>query len=212
MKPRGAGDFRRELSLETTMRHALLICISFGLLAPAMAAELTVLGIKFDSPFDAQTCPTLGVPGGELTVRESAVLATCISPRDVSKWRDGYGEVWVPIEKKPLEISNPMSIRFEGGEPRTMRMKFPGVNANLAVLKMLEEKFGPPTEKRATVKQNTYGAQYSVTEAEWKNEDIEVVLMVTAINSGTVMIIGPSARKAFLEKRRGSIPSTKPGL
>lgn len=194
------------------MRHALLFGISLGLSTATIAAEFSVLGIKFDSSFEAQTCPTLGVSGGEMTVRESAVEATCISPRDVSKWRDGYGEVWIPIKKKPLEISNPVNVRFEGGEPRTMRIKFPGVSANLAVFRMLEEKFGPPTDKRTTVKQNTYGVQYSVTEAEWKTDDIEVVLMVTAINSGTVMIIGPSARKKFLEKRRGSVPTPKPSL
>ena len=61
------------------MRHALLFGISLGLSTATIAAEFSVLGIKFDSSFEAQTCPTLGVSGGEMTVRESAVEATCIS-------------------------------------------------------------------------------------------------------------------------------------
>lgn len=207
------GGAKAELSsgiLEALRRS--LIVIAFFVSAPCKATELSVLGIQFDAPFTAVECPNLGVPGGEKSVAASLVETTCIAPRDIGNWQTGYKEVWLPVERLPTGISNPIRVRFEHGTPKTMQIKTSGLASQSQVLKMLETKFGPPTTQSESIKQTPLGAKYSAIEAEWKTPDVEVVMKITGVGSGNVIIIGPDARKATPEHRRSASPASEPKL
>lgn len=194
------GVIRRAWRL-TMRRFVLAWCVWFALMPAAHAGELSVLGIKFDAPFDAPACSS---PPGLTSV-------VCIV-EGRSGWRDERADVYVPIEKKPAEIENPLKVGFKDGAPRTMTFRFPGISANLAVLKLLEDKFGAPIEKVVIEKQNQYGAKYQVTEAKWRTEELEVTLSVAAVNSGTVMILGPGHMRDFWSDRRSRGLVPRPAL
>lgn len=191
--------------MKTLITVLSLLCVC----STGFGADLSVLGIEFDVPFEANVCPTLGVRGGEGVVAEARVDQRCIAPSEASKWQNSMTEVWLPIAQRPLQIKNPITVLFAEGKPNSLILKFAGLAANLAVAKLLEEKFGEPSERRKVAKQNGYGAQFEVTEADWKSENFEVLLRVSSVTNGTVYVIGPAARQESLERARNRKPSPK---